>query len=114
MSLCIENVTKEFRISHGALARATHFTALKNVSLSVEKGESFGLVGESGSGKTTLTRLILQLDRLTSGRILFNGADLGRLPARELRRLRSRIQIVFQDPYASLASRWRSIARRSA
>jgi ABC-type oligopeptide transport system ATPase subunit len=105
MSLCIENVTKEFRISHGALARATHFTALKNVSLSVEKGESFGLVGESGSGKTTLTRLILQLDRLTSGRILFNGADLGRLPARELRRLRSRIQIVFQDPYASLNPR---------
>jgi ABC-type oligopeptide transport system ATPase subunit len=105
MSLCIENVTKEFRISHGALARATHFTALKNVSLSVEKGESFGLVGESGSGKTTLTRLILQLDRLTSGRILFNGADLERLPARELRRLRSRIQIVFQDPYASLNPR---------
>jgi ABC-type oligopeptide transport system ATPase subunit len=105
MSLCIENVTKEFRISHGALARATHFTALKNVSLSVEKGESFGLVGESGSGKTTLTRLILQLDRLTSGRILFDGADLERLPARELRRLRSRIQIVFQDPYASLNPR---------
>jgi ABC-type oligopeptide transport system ATPase subunit len=105
MSLCIENVTKKFRVSHGALARATHFTALKNVSLSVEKGESFGLVGESGSGKTTLTRLILQLDRLTSGRILFNGADLGRLPARELRRLRSRIQIVFQDPYASLNPR---------
>jgi ABC-type oligopeptide transport system ATPase subunit len=105
MSLCIENVTKKFRVSHGALARATHFTALKNVSLSVEKGESFGLVGESGSGKTTLTRLILQLDRLTSGRILFNGADLERLPARELRRLRSRIQIVFQDPYASLNPR---------
>ena len=76
MILRIENVTKEFKVSHGPLARASHFTALKDVSLSVAKGESFGLVGESGSGKTTLTRLILQLDRATSGRILFDGVDL--------------------------------------
>jgi ABC-type oligopeptide transport system ATPase subunit len=105
MILRIENVTKEFKISHGPLARASHFTALKNVSLSIAKGESFGLVGESGSGKTTLTRLILQLDRATSGRILFDGVDLASLSARSLRRLRSRVQIVFQDPYASLNPR---------
>ncbi|WP_114946347.1 ATP-binding cassette domain-containing protein [Microvirga calopogonii] len=105
MILRIENVTKKFKISHGLLARVDHFTALKDVSLSVAKGESFGLVGESGSGKTTLTRLILQLDQMTSGRILFDGVDLASLSARDLRRLRSRIQIVFQDPYASLNPR---------
>jgi ABC-type oligopeptide transport system ATPase subunit len=105
MILRIENVTKEFKVSHGPLARASHFTALKEVSLSIAKGESFGLVGESGSGKTTLTRLILQLDRVTSGRILFDGVDLASLSARNLRRLRSRVQIVFQDPYASLNPR---------
>jgi ABC-type oligopeptide transport system ATPase subunit len=105
MILRIENVTKDFKVSHGPLARASHFTALKDVSLSVAKGESFGLVGESGSGKTTLTRLILQLDQMTAGRILFDGIDLATLSARDLRRLRSRIQIVFQDPYASLNPR---------
>ncbi|MCW3477230.1 ABC transporter ATP-binding protein [Limobrevibacterium gyesilva] len=106
MILRIENLTKTFR-SRGRrwLGPQTSFTALNDVSLSIGKGESFGLVGESGSGKTTLTRCILGLERITSGRIVFDGTDLTTLPAAEMRRMRARIQIVFQDPYASLNPR---------
>ena len=80
----------------------TEVQALRNVSISVQTGESFGLVGESGSGKTTLTRSILHLETRTSGRILFEGQDLATLSPAALRRLRARVQIIFQDPYASL------------
>ncbi len=100
MSLEIHNVSKVF----GKPGRGG-FTALDDVSLSVRKGASFGLVGESGSGKTTLTRCILRLETLTSGRILFDGQDIHALAPRALRRLRARLQIVFQDPYASLDPR---------
>ncbi|MBM3526283.1 MAG: ABC transporter ATP-binding protein [Alphaproteobacteria bacterium] len=79
--------------------------ALREVNLSIARGESFGLVGESGSGKTTLVRCILRLDEPTAGRIIFDGADLGALAHAELQRLRARIQVVFQDPYASLNPR---------
>ncbi|TKT69622.1 ATP-binding cassette domain-containing protein [Aquamicrobium sp. LC103] len=106
MSLVIENVTKTFPGQRqGLFGRGDSFTALDDVSLRVAKGASFGLVGESGSGKTTLTRCILRLESLTSGRILFDGADVHALASAEMRRLRSRLQIVFQDPYASLDPR---------
>jgi ABC-type oligopeptide transport system ATPase subunit len=80
-------------------------TALERVSLTIGRRESVGLVGESGSGKTTLTRCILGLERPSEGRIRFDGVDLARQSPAELRRLRARIQIVFQDPYASLDPR---------
>jgi len=106
MSLEIRNVTKVFPgPRRGFFGKGEGFTALDDVSLSVKKGASFGLVGESGSGKTTLTRCILRLEGLTSGSILFNGSDIHRLPGPEMRRLRARMQIVFQDPYASLDPR---------
>lgn len=106
MSLEIRNVTKVFPGERrGFFGKNEGFTALNDISLSVRKGASFGLVGESGSGKTTLTRCILRLDSLTSGSILFNGADIHRLSRQEMRRLRARMQIVFQDPYASLDPR---------
>ncbi len=79
--------------------------ALKTVDLSIGRRESFGLVGESGSGKTTLTRCVLGLEAPTAGRILFDGVDIATLSPAAMRRMRARIQIVFQDPYASLNPR---------
>lgn len=101
----ISQVSKVFPGRRGLFGRSAEVAALKDVSLTVNRGESFGLVGESGSGKTTLTRSILQLDLPTSGSIRFEGQDLSHLSAAELRRLRARVQIVFQDPYASLNPR---------
>jgi ABC-type glutathione transport system ATPase component len=100
----IEGLTKTF--SRGGLfRRGDPVIALRDVSLSVAAGESFGLVGESGSGKSTLARCILRLDRPTSGRILFEGVDMAALSPAAMRRLRARIQVVWQDPYASLNPR---------
>jgi peptide/nickel transport system ATP-binding protein len=76
--------------------------AVDDVSLDIRRGEVLGLVGESGSGKTTLGRTILGLVRATSGVVEFEGRDITRLPERELRALRRRMQVVFQDPHASL------------
>jgi ABC-type glutathione transport system ATPase component len=108
--LRIEHVTKTYGGARKGLAGlfgtpAAEVRALRDVSLSVRRGESFGLVGESGSGKTTLTRCILRLEDVSAGRILFDGTDLATLKPAELRRLRARVQIVFQDPYASLNPR---------
>jgi ABC-type oligopeptide transport system ATPase subunit len=105
MILRLDRVTKEYRRGAGWGRPPTVFTALQDVSFAIEAGQSFGLVGESGSGKTTLTRCILRLDDVTSGSILFDGADLTRMSAHEVRALRAQVQIVFQDPYASLNPR---------
>ncbi len=98
-------VSKHYPGQRRGFGRSEPVRALQNVSLNVTRGECFGLVGESGSGKTTLTRCILQLEAPTSGRILFEGEDLARLTPAALRQLRARIQIVFQDPQASLNPR---------
>ncbi|MDT8276998.1 ATP-binding cassette domain-containing protein [Roseomonas mucosa] len=108
--LRIEHVTKTYGGARKGLAGllgtpAAEVRALRDVSLSVRRGESFGLVGESGSGKTTLTRCILGLEEVSAGRILFDGTDLATLKPAEMRGLRARVQIVFQDPYASLNPR---------
>jgi ABC-type glutathione transport system ATPase component len=103
--LTLDRVCKEYPARRGLFAKGRAVTALSDVSLSVERGETFGLVGESGSGKTTLTRIVLRLEAPSSGRVLFEGDDMASLSPAAMRRLRARIQIVFQDPYASLNPR---------
>jgi peptide/nickel transport system ATP-binding protein len=82
--------------------------ALDGVDLTVQAGETVAIVGESGSGKSTLGRLLLALEKPDAGSVAFEGRDLNALPASDLRRLRKDIQMVFQDPYASLDPRWKA------
>jgi peptide/nickel transport system ATP-binding protein len=95
------DIVKEYRRS----GSRTAVRALDGVSFAIGEAESFGLVGESGSGKSTLARLLLGLERPTAGAIAFEGRNLSSLSTRELRALRSQMQIVFQDPVASLNRR---------
>ena len=102
----VRNLKKYFPIRGGVLSRVvTNVKAVDDVSFSIGRGEVVGLVGESGSGKTTVGRTVLRLGEPTSGTIDFDGADIAKLSKPEMRRYRKRMQIVFQDPYASLNPR---------
>ena len=79
--------------------------AVNDVSFDIKEGETFGIVGESGCGKSTLGRTVIQLLKPTEGKVIYKGMDLAALPAEEMRKLRMEIQIIFQDPYASLNPR---------
>jgi oligopeptide/dipeptide ABC transporter ATP-binding protein len=106
-----EGLSKTFDVrGAGRLARSRPVTVLDDISLSVKRGESFGLVGESGCGKSTLARCLLRLLEPSAGRVLFEGTDLTTLGRDELRALRRRMQFVFQDPYASLDPRMNAAA----
>jgi oligopeptide/dipeptide ABC transporter ATP-binding protein len=102
----VRNLVKHFPIQRGLLKRTVgQVKAVDDVSYTVKRGETFGLVGESGCGKSTTARLVLKLMSSTSGQIFFAGQDITHLAGEDVRKLRAQMQIVFQDPYASLNPR---------
>jgi len=109
----INNLTRDFDVSKPWLNRLLareekkFLTAVNNVSFDIKKGETFALVGESGSGKSTIAKLIVGLLRASSGDIAFDGKTMSTTSSTQMRDLRSRFQMIFQDPFASLNPRWR-------
>ena len=103
----IKNLKKYFPVTEGIVIQNTvaEVKAIDDISFKILKGETLGLVGESGCGKTTTGRCILQLERPTSGQIIYDGTDMDTVDRRELNKLRQRIQVIFQDPYSSLNPR---------
>ncbi len=100
--LQVKQLKKHYPIKKGLFKPKASVKAVDDVSFSITRGETFGIVGESGCGKSTTGRTILRLHEPTSGQILFDGIDISELPYKEMRKIRRRLQMVFQDPYASL------------
>jgi oligopeptide transport system ATP-binding protein len=101
----IRGLKKSFSIATGLFSPPLELKALQDISFSIKKGETLGIVGESGCGKSTLGRCILQLIEPDQGQVLWLGQDLMKLPSEEMRKRRQDLQIIFQDPLASLNPR---------
>jgi len=111
--LSVEHIKRYFDVSDPWLTRVIErqprriLKAVDDVTFTIRRGETFSLVGESGCGKSTVARLIVGLYRPTDGRIMFDGQNLSTLGRRDMAPFRRRMQMIFQDPYASLNPRWR-------
>jgi len=103
--LSVRNLTKHFEVRGGLRAASGVVRAVQDVSFDIMPGETLGLVGESGCGKTTVGRLILRLENMTSGELRFEGRDLAKAGAADMKAIRRKIQVIFQDPYSSLNPR---------
>ncbi|MCM3342753.1 ATP-binding cassette domain-containing protein [Paenibacillus sp. MER TA 81-3] len=104
----VNHLKKYFPITSGLFNRTIgHVKAVDDISITLQQGETFGLVGESGSGKSTVGRTIIRLTDKTDGEVKFKGIDLYNVPEKELRKLRPKMQLIFQDPYSSLNPRVR-------
>lgn len=102
----VKNLKKYFPVHKGFFKRTTqNVQAVDDVSFAIRSGETLGLVGESGCGKSTTGRTIIRLYEPTSGEIIYKGTEIGRLSQKELKPYRKKIQMIFQDPYASLNAR---------
>lgn len=102
----VKNLKQYFPIKAGLMQRVVgHVKAVDGVSFNIKRGKTMGLVGESGCGKTTIGKTILRLNQKTSGSVLFNGVDVFELDKTEMRAMRPKMQIIFQDPYSSLSPR---------
>ncbi|HMJ07534.1 MAG TPA: oligopeptide/dipeptide ABC transporter ATP-binding protein, partial [Pyrinomonadaceae bacterium] len=103
--LSLQDLKVHYKIGGGLFSSAKHVKAVDGVSLDIKKGETLGLVGESGCGKSTLGKAILRLTEPTGGKVFYNGKDLASLPLSAMREQRKDLQMIFQDPYASLNPR---------
>jgi oligopeptide/dipeptide ABC transporter ATP-binding protein len=107
--ITVESCRKYFPVSRGVVMRKTigHVKAVDGISFQIQQGETYSLVGESGCGKTTTAKMILQVEKPTGGRILFQGKDLAGARSEQYRQYRASVQAVFQDPWSSLNPRMR-------
>ena len=102
----VHNLIKYFPIKTGLFSRVTGYVrAVDGVSFNIKRGTTMGLVGESGCGKTTVGKTVLRLNDKTAGQVWFNGTEIHDIPKSEMRKLRPKIQMIFQDPYSSLSPR---------